>query len=102
MPASVAASSRDLAWLDTFRIETRRLIAAMPDAAPPYVDEEDFRRRALCWRDTLVRVYSPSLPKRFDLVVPEDYAVDLDAVRRLRRTLAGCQRGAHIVDIGSR
>ncbi len=89
LPANVAAAPRDLAWLETFRIETRRLIAAVPDVAPPYSDEEDFRRRALCWRDTLVRVYAPPLHPRFELVVPEDFAIALDAVRPLRRALAG-------------
>lgn len=89
LPAMVAADSHVAPWLDTFRMETRRLIAAASDVAPRYADEEDFRRRALCWRDTVVRVYSPPLHPRFEIVVPEDFAIALDAVRTLRRALAG-------------
>ncbi|MEP7343752.1 MAG: hypothetical protein ABI877_00735, partial [Gemmatimonadaceae bacterium] len=56
LPANVAAGSLDAPWLDTFEVETRQLIAPAPDASPPYTSEEDFRRRALCWRDAVVRV----------------------------------------------
>ena len=88
---SPAADSRDesTAWLSSYTIESWPIVVAVPNVEGPFENVDDFRRRSLAKSDRQMRVYAPLGNTKLRIVVPEHYAVALDAVRNLRAVIEG-------------
>ncbi|MEP6765639.1 MAG: hypothetical protein ABJB66_15090 [Gemmatimonadaceae bacterium] len=76
-------------WLSTYAEQDYQFVVAAPGIDGPFSDVDDFRRRALAHTMRPARLYAPFAHSRFRIVVPNDYAQALDAVRRMRALVNG-------------